>query len=99
MNRWMAQVMREGVRGETDQMLLILSCGLYTAGLVVFGLNAALRERPVICHHLINLRHLRLKCCLCLIYSSLKGSFTQNDSSIIIHVVPNLYDFVRIGMT
>ncbi len=24
----------------------------------------------------------------------LKGSFTQNDSSIIIHVVPNLYDFI-----
>ncbi len=62
MNRWMAQVTREGVRGETDQMLLILSCGLYTAGLVVFSLNAALRERPVIFHHLINLRHLRLKC-------------------------------------
>ncbi len=50
------------MRGETDQMLLILSCGLYTAGLVVFGLNAALRERPVIFHHLINLRHLRLMC-------------------------------------
>lgn len=58
----MVEVMRKGVRGETDQMLLILSCGLYTAGLVLFGLNAALRERPVIFHHLINLRRLRLKC-------------------------------------
>lgn len=60
----MAEVMREGVRRETDQMLLILSCGLYTAGLVVFNSNAALRERPVLFHHLIHSETLKAEVCL-----------------------------------
>lgn len=60
----MAEVMREEVRGETHQMLLILSCGLYTAGLVVFDLNAALREHPVIFLHLIHSETLKAEVCL-----------------------------------
>lgn len=98
MNRWMAEVMREGVSGETDQMLLILSCGLYTTGLVVFDLNAALREHPVIFHHLIHLRHLRLKCVFMFVLFQFKG-ILHPKMTVISSFMLFQTSYVRIGMT